>query len=255
MPQVEYEVRDRIAYIKMNRPEKLNAMSHEMLQGLWDAFRSFRDDDQAWLGIVTGAGKAFSVGHDLMEMRTSGKMADTTGSTDELYLFMATQITKPIIAAVNGICLAQGAGVALGADIRVASETVQFGWPQAKRGISSISGPVILGQRIPIGKALEILLTGDFISATEALEFGLINHVVPPSELMSKTMEIATKILDNAPLAVRGMKAATVRGMDKPLTERLEIATQIYDGLQDTADAKEGLTAFLEKRNSVFQGK
>ena len=84
----------------------------------------------------------------------------------------------------------------------------------------------------PIGKALEILLTGDFITATEALELGLINHVVPPSELMSKTMEIATKILANAPLAVRGMKAATLRGMDKPLTERLEIATQIYDGLQ-----------------------
>jgi enoyl-CoA hydratase len=167
---------------------------------------------------------------------------------------MATQITKPIIAAVNGICLAQGAGVALGADIRVASETVQFGWPQAKRGISSISGPVILGQRIPIGKALEILLTGDFITATEALELGLINYVVPPSELTSKTMEIATKILANAPLAVRGMKAATLRGIDKPLTERLEIATQIYDGLQDTADAKEGLTAFLEKRDSVFRG-
>jgi len=254
MAQVEYKVKDRIAYIILNRPEKLNAMTHEMLQGLWDAFTKLRDDDDVWLSIVTGKGKAFSVGHDLMEMRKGGKMADTKGSTDELYLFMATQISKPIIAAVNGICLAQGAGIALGADIRVASDTVQFGWPQTKRGISSISGPVILGQRVPIGKALEILLTGNFINAAEALDIGLVNYVVPPTELMPKTLEIAMKILTNAPLAVRGMKEATLRGMDKSLQERLEIATEIYDGLQDTADAKEGLTAFLEKREPIFRG-
>ena len=161
----EFEIDERLAFITLTRPEKLNAMTHEMLRGLWDAFTKVRDDDEVWLGIVTGEGRAFSVGHDLVEMSAGGKMADTPGSTDELYLFMATQVWKPVIAAVNGICLAQGAGVALGADIRVVADNVQFGWPQVKRGISSISGPVILSQRVPIGKALEILLTGEFISA------------------------------------------------------------------------------------------
>ena len=100
-------------------------------------------------------------------------MADTPGSTDELYHFMATEIWKPIIAAVNGICLAQGAGVALGADIRVAADSARFGWPQVKRGISSISGPVILSQRVPIGKALEILLTATSSMPGKPCKWGL----------------------------------------------------------------------------------
>ena len=255
MPQVGYEVRDRIAYITMNRPEKLNAMTHEMLQGLWDAFTDLRDNDDVWLGIVTGEGRAFSVGHDLVEMSAGGKMADTQGSTDELYYFMATEIWKPIIAAVNGICLAQGAGIALGADIRVAADSAQFGWPQVKRGISSISGPVILSQRVPIGKALEILLTGDFIDAAEALELGLVNYVVPDDQVMNKAEELAGKILENAPLAVRGIKEAAVRGLDLALKDRLEVATNIYDRLQDSEDAKEGLAAFHEKRPPIFRGR
>ena len=160
MALVEYEVRGRIATITMNRPEKLNAMNREMLEGLWEAFTNLRDDPEVWLGIVTGTGRAFSVGHDLEEMGGGGKTS--AGSTDELY-FMVQHIWKPIIAAVNGYCLAQGAGIALGADIRVAAETAQFGWPQTKRGISSISGPVILGHRVPLGQALELLLTGDFL--------------------------------------------------------------------------------------------
>ena len=255
MSPVSYEVRDRIAYITMDRPEKLNAMTHEMLRGLWDAFTDLRDDDDVWLGIVTGEGRAFSVGHDLVEMSAGGKMADTPGSTDELYYFMATEVWKPIIAAVNGICLAQGAGIALGADIRVAADSAQFGWPQVKRGISSISGPVILSQRVPIGKALEILLTGDFIDAAEALELGLVNYVVPDDQVMNKAEELAGKILENAPLAVRGMKEAAVRGLDLALKDRLEVATSIYDRLQDSEDAKEGLAAFHEKRPPIFRGR
>ena len=255
MPQVVYEVRDRIAYITMNRPDKLNAMTHEMLNGLWKAFTSLRDDPDVWLGIVTGNGRAFSVGHDLVEMSAGGKMADTPGSTDELYHFMATEIWKPIIAAVNGICLAQGAGVALGADIRVAADSARFGWPQVKRGISSISGPVILSQRVPIGKALEILLTGDFIDAGEALQMGLVNYVVPGDQVMKKTEDLAHRIMENAPLAVRGMKEAAVRGLELPLKERLEVATRIYDRLQDSEDAREGLEAFQEKRAPIFRGR
>ena len=255
MAQVEYEVKGRIAYITMNRPEKLNAMTHEMLKGLWDAFTNLRDDPDIWLGIVTGEGRAFSVGHDLVEMSAGGKMADVPGSTDELYYFMATEIWKPIIAAVNGLCLAQGAGVALGADIRVAADSAQFGWPQVKRGISSISGPSILSRRVPIGTALELLLTGDFIDAAKALELGLVNYVLPADEVMNKAEELAAKILANAPLAVRAMKEAAMRGLDLPLRDRLEVATSVYDRLQDTEDAREGLSAFQEKRPAVFRGR
>ena len=144
MTLVEYEVKGRIAYITMNRPEKLNAMNREMIDGLWDGFTNFRDDPEVWLAIVSGRGRSFSVGHDLAEMSAGGAAVRGHGSTDELY-FAEQNIWKPIIATVNGHCLAQGAGIAMGADIRIASETAQFGWPQTKRGISSISGPVILG--------------------------------------------------------------------------------------------------------------
>ena len=254
MAQVEYKVDGRIAYITLNRPEKLNAIGHEMLRELWEAFTRLRDDPDVWLGIVTGNGRAFCVGHDLVEMSGGGKMADMPGSVDELY-FMQQHIWKPIIAAVNGICLAQGAGIALGADIRVAAETAQFGWPQTKRGISSISGPVILSHMAPMCNAMEILFTGEFVPASRALELGLVNYVVPEDELMSKAEELAARILQNAPLAVRGMKEAAVRGLHMSLQDRLTVATMVYDRLQDTEDAREGLRAFQEKRDPVFVGR
>ena len=252
MALVEYEVRGRVATITMNRPEKLNAMNREMLEGLWEAFTNLRDDPEVWLGIVTGTGRAFSVGHDLEEMGSGGKTS--AGSTDELY-FMVQHIWKPIIAAVNGYCLAQGAGIALGADIRVAAETAQFGWPQTKRGISSISGPVILGQRVPLGQALELLLTGDFLPASEALSLGLVNYVVPEGEVLPKVEALAGTILQNAPLAVRAMKEATVRGLHLSLHDRLNVATTIFERVGATEDAREGLAAFQEKRAPQWRGR
>ena len=249
----EYQVKGRIASITMNRPEKLNAMNREMLDGLWQAFTNFRDDPDAWLGIVTGKGRAFSVGHDLEEMRGESGAPANAGSTDELY-FMVQHIWKPIIAAVNGYCLAQGAGIALAADLRVVADTAQFGWPQTKRGSSSISGPVILGHRVPLGKALELLLTGDFLPASEALKNGLVNNVVPETEVMPKAEELAKKILQNAPLATRAMKEATLRGLHLSLHDRLNVATTIFERVGATQDAKEGLAAFQEKRPPQWKG-
>jgi E-phenylitaconyl-CoA hydratase len=250
---VEYEVKGRIAYIAMNRPEKLNAMNREMLDGLWDAFARLRDDQEVWLGIVTGRGRSFSVGHDLVEMSSGGSAVRGPRSTDELY-FMEQHIWKPVIAAVNGHCLAQGAGIALGADIRVAADTAKFGWPQTKRGISSISGPVILSQRIPLCRAMELLFTGEFMEADEALKLGLVNHVVPEQQLMSKAEEIAETILQNAPLAVGAMKEAAVRGLHLSVHDRLNMAGMIFEQVRDTSDAQEGLDAFHEKRAPVWTG-
>ena len=254
MPLVEYEVKGRIAYITLNRPEKLNAINHEMLSGLWDSFTRLRDDPEVWLGIVTGTGRAFSVGHDLVEMTSAAPGEKAAGTTDELY-FVQQQTWKPVIAAVNGICLAQGAGIALGADLIVAAESAQFGWPQVKRGLTSISGPVTLSQRIPLPRAMEALLTGEFIPAAEALKLGLVNYVVPGDQLMSKAEELAGKVLENAPLAVRGMKEAAVRGLHLSLHDRLGVATSVFDRVSQTEDAREGIEAFKGKRPPVWKGR
>jgi E-phenylitaconyl-CoA hydratase len=250
---IKYETDKHIAYITMNRPEKLNAITPNMLSGLWDAFTDLRDNPDIWLGVVTGTGRAFSVGHDLKAMSTMSGEDKASGGTDQLYL-MQQNITKPIIAAVNGLCLAQGGGIAMGSDILIASETAQFGWPQTKRGLSSISGPVILSRRIPHGKAMELLFTGGFLSAQDALSIGLVNYVVPESQLIEKTNELAYKILENAPIAVRGMKEAVLPGNDETLKGRLNRATEIFERVRNTADAQEGLDAFKEKRPPIWKG-
>jgi len=254
MALVEYEIKGRTAYITLNRPEKLNALNHEMLALLWEAFTDFKENDDVWLGIVTGTGRAFSVGHDLVEMGSGTEEQRKAGSTDELY-FLEQNTWKPLIGVVNGLCLAQGAGIALGADIKIASEDARFGWPQVKRGLTSISGPVILSHRIPLCKALEYLFTGDFMSAQEAQELGLINYVVSPDRLMEKAEEIAAKILENAPLAVRSMKEGAVKGQHLSLRDRLGLAQEVFGRVRDTEDAQEGLDSFNEKRPPVWKAR
>ena len=136
--------------------------------------------------IVTGNGRAFSTGHDLVAMANA--RANEGPSTGDLYVVQAN-IWKPIIAAINGICLAQGCGIALGSDIRVASSEAQFGWPQAKRGLASVSGPALLSHVVPRNIAFEFLFTGDFVDAQRALDLMLVNYVVPPEEVMPKAEE------------------------------------------------------------------
>jgi len=255
MEFVIYEVRDRIARITMNRPDKLNAINPQMRAELFEAFEDVEHNPDVWLAIITGTGRSFSVGHDLVSMAGRAHPGGGPGerTTDDLYLYLS-QFYKPVIAAINGICIAQGAGLALLSDIRIAADTAQLGWPQVKRGISSMSGPCLLTQEVPHNVAMELLMTGDFIGAQDALRLSLVNRVVPPDELMATAEAMAAKICDNAPLAVRGIKEATLRGRGVDLAERLKIGRAIANRVEVSADGKEGLAAFKEKRAPNWTG-
>ena len=255
MEFVVYEIRDRIAHIRMNRPDKLNAINNQMRAELFEAFEDVERNPDAWVTIITGTGRSFSVGHDLVSMaaRTIPGGGPGERTTDDLYLYLS-QFYKPIVAAINGICIAQGAGLALLSDIRIAADTAQFGWPQVKRGISSMSGPCLLTEQVPHNVAMEFLMTGEFVGAQDALRLNLVNRVVPADEVMSAAEAMAAKIRDNAPLAVRGIKEATLRGKGHDLAERLKIGRAIANRVEVSADAKEGLAAFKEKRAPRWTG-
>ena len=254
MPEKEalYEIKNGIAYITLNRPEKLNAIDPAMRQILWDSFQDVKHNPEVRCAIVTGSGRAFSTGHDLVAM--AADRANEGPSTGDLYIVQAN-IWKPIISAINGICLAQGCGIALGSDIRIASSEAQFGWPQVKRGIASVSGPALLAQILPRNIAFEILFTGEFIDANRAHELMLVNHVVAPEEVMSKAEEIANKIVANAPLSVGAIKEASMLGASMDLENRVAFAQTKRDLILHTADAAEGVKAFAEKRAPVWTGK
>ena len=250
--EVLYEIKEGIAYITMNRPEKLNAIDPAMRELLWDAFQDVKNNPEVRCAIVTGAGRAFSTGHDLVAMAAGH--ANEGHSTGDLYVVQST-IFKPIIAAINGICLAQGCGIALGSDIRIASSKAEFGWPQAKRGISSVSGPALLSQVVPRNIAFEFLFTGDFVNAEKALQLMLVNYVVEPEEVMPRAEEIARKITANAPLSIAAIKEAAIKGSEMGLEERVAFAQKKRDEVLATEDAKEGVLAFAEKRAPVWKGR
>ena len=254
MSVVEFEVREKVAYVTLNRPEKLNAINHDVLDGCTEAFDEVKFNPDIWWMVITGTGRAFSTGHDLVEMAKRTERRTRTGAATDFYQFLQ-ELYKPTVAAINGLCLAQGGGIALSCDIRIASEEAQFGWPQVKRGISSTSGPTILFQQVPKNIAMEMLFTGDFIPAERALELQMVNHVVPHDKLMEKAEEVIRKIMASAPLSVRAIKETGVRGLDMNMEQRVRLASLISAQVSKSADTAEGLKAFAEKRDPVWTGK
>lgn len=249
---VRYEVRDHIATITLSRPAKKNAINHAMRKEVQDAFNDIKFNPDIWLAILTAEGDVFCAGKDLLE--TAPEDDGSVMSNDELYLFQRS-IYKPLICALNGPCLAQGGGFSLMSDIIVMSERASIGWPQVKRGISSVSGPTLCAQAIPWTQAMGYLMRGMPIPAEECLRWGIANEVVPHDQLMPAALRWAEQIMESAPLAVRAIKEAARRGYELPSEDRIYMARDVADRILHSDDSKEGITAFKEKRNPVWQGR
>lgn len=254
-----FEVEDRIATITLNRPEVMNAMDPATYRELSEAWRTVRDDPDIWAAIITGAGdRSFTSGADLRGV--SGQLANEPWrfwqtQTDQL-LNRGLEVWKPVIAAVNGYCLGGGMTLLLATDIRIASTNATFALSEVKRGILPANGGTQRTLRqLPYPVAMELLLTGDRIDAERARTIGLISDVVESDQLMIKAREVATKICENGPLAVRAIKELAVRSQYLNLDDGLRMEQAIARVLGSTEDAKEGISAFNEKRTANFEAK
>ena len=268
VPDLIYEKRDGIAYLTMNRPERRNAFSPELMVRLGEAWIDFRDDPELRVAILTGAGdRAFSAGADLERLIPlfSGARAPEDDWDKRLMadfsLFQAAllrgfELYKPVIAAINGFALAGGAEIVQATDIRLATPHAQLGLSEVKRGLIPAGGSLVrLPRQIPYCKAMEILLIGDALSAEEAHRIGLINEIVPADQLMARAEEIARKIAENGPLAVAKCKEAVLRGSGLPLEQAFEIEGGCARDVLTSQDAVEGPRAFMEKRKPRFTGR
>jgi enoyl-CoA hydratase/carnithine racemase len=253
-PLVLYEVKDHIALITLNRPEKMNALNQGMRKIFQNALLDIKHNPDIWLGIITGRGRGFCSGKDLLEKIPPEEVDRSVLSTNERYMLLRS-INKPMIAAVNGACLAGGAGTALLSDIVIMSDQAYFGWPQVKRGISSVSGPSMLSRMLPRGVAMSYLLRGKFITAEEALALQIAHEVVPHDQLMEAAYRWAHEILENAPLAMQAIKEAERLTENSPLNVRMDVARELANRVLRSEDSKEGIQAFKEKRAPVWKGR
>jgi enoyl-CoA hydratase len=253
-----YETRDGIGFITFNRPKVLNALNRKTMEELQDILTSARDDDSVRVLILTGAGeKSFVAGADIGELAVQTPVSGKeTAAFGQGVLHLLETIGKPSIAAVNGFALGGGCEVALACSMRLASKTARLGQPEVKLGLmTGYGGSQRLTRLCGKGVAYELCLTGEMISAEEALRIGLVNHVYEPAELMAAAEALAKKIIANAPLSIKFTMEAIERGMEMPLAEGQYIETTLFGVLAATEDMREGTRAFLEKRPAQFRGK
>ena len=253
-----YEKRGKIAYITLNRPEVMNAMDPETYQALSEAWVDVRDDPDVWCAIITGAGdRAFTAGADLKKTIPREREKWHFWQTqEEQILNRGLEVWKPVIAAVNGYCLAGGMTLLLATDLRVAADHAQFGLSEVKRGILPGNGGTQRTLRqLPYPVAMWLLLSGERLSAQKAYQYGLVNKVVPLSELMEEAERMADVVCKNGPLAVRAIKELAVRSQYLPLDHGLRLEEAIQQVLMTTEDAREGPRAFSEKRPPDFKGR
>lgn len=253
-----FELTEHVATLTINRPEAMNAMDPETYKQLSDAWIEVRDNPEIWCAIITGAGeRAFTAGADLKKtIPRQPEMWEFWQTQSDQILNRGLEVWKPVIAAVNGYCLAGGMTLLFATDIRVAADHATFGISEVKRGILPANGGTQRTLKmVPYPVAMELLLIGDQISAEQALTYGLINKVVPRDLLMTTAQDYARRICANPPLAVRAIKELAVRSQYLHLSDGLRLEGAIQQVLRQTEDAKEGPRAFAEKRPAVFHGR
>lgn len=252
-PTIRYEVEDHVAIITIDRPDAMNAMTKDMLAALDAVFADFQADDESWVAILTATGdRAFCTGMDLKEAIPLLTAGDSLGYDDHTKR-QFSDVFKPIIAAVNGYCIAGGMEMIAGTDLRIAAEHAKFGLGEVRWGLVPAGGSHIrLPRQIPWAIAMEMLLTGEPIDAQRAYEVGLVNKVVPGDKLMDAAREMAQQICRNGPLAVRTSKEIAVRGLGLETGFVIEkaLAARVFA----SEDAQEGPRAFAEKRSPEFTG-
>ncbi len=253
-----YERHNGIGYVTVNRPEKLNALNRKTMDELQECFQEIEPDDEVRVVILSGAGeKAFVGGADINELAVQtpveGKEMSVRG---QKILDLIEHLGKPVIAAVNGYALGGGCELALACTVRIASENARFGQPEVKLGlIPGYAGTQRLPRLVGKGRALEMMLSGEPVSAAEAYRIGLVNQVVPAQDLIAAAEKLAQKILANAPLAVKFALEAVNHGFEMSQAEGQFLEANLFGLCCTTADMKEGTRAFLEKRPARFTGK
>ena len=258
LENVLYEKKGAIAYVTVNRPKVLNALNHRTWADLRTAFEDARDDAEVRGVILTGAGdKAFIAGADIWELaHVSAVEAEQSSSFGQGVLNLIENLGKAVIAAINGFALGGGCETAMACTIRIAAESAKFGQPEVKLGLLPGGGGT---QRLPRlvgkGRALQIILSAETISAAEAYRIGLVNEVVPTADLISRAETILKQIFANAPIAVKYSLEAVNKGLETSQAEGLALEASFFGLCAATEDKKEGTSAFLEKRAAQFQGR
>jgi enoyl-CoA hydratase/carnithine racemase len=257
LANVLYEKKDAIAYVTVNRPKVLNPLNTPTWQDLRTAFEDAQNDPTVRGVILTGAGKAFIAGADISELaRASAVDAEQASRFGQGVLDLIENLGKPVVAAVNGFALGGGCETAMACTIRIAVESAQFGQPEVALGLLPGGGGT---QRLPRlvgkGRALQLILSGEMISAQEAHRIGLVNEVVPTTDLIARAEAILNRIASNAPLAVKYALEAANKVVETSQREGLLLEASYFGLCAATEDKKEGTTAFLEKRAAQFHGR
>jgi enoyl-CoA hydratase/carnithine racemase len=258
LENVLYEKKGSIAYVTLNRPKVLNALNRQTWEDLRSAFEDARDDAEIRGVILTGTGdKAFIAGADIGELaQITAVEAEQSSAYGQEVLDLVENLGKPVIAAINGFALGGGCETAMACTIRIATETAKFGQPEVKLGIIPGGGGT---QRLPRlvgrGRALQLILSGETISAQEAWRIGLVNEVVAGAELMTRAEAILKQIFSNAPLAVKYSLEAVNKGLETSQAEGLSLEASLFGLCAGTEDKKEGTQAFLQKRPAQFHAR
>jgi len=250
------EKREQVAFITLNRPEKLNTFSSQLARELNDALRQFDADNEVRVVILKGAGKAFSTGIDISEFpgQTPLEYQAWSELMDEMHLTIAA-MTKPVIAMVHGYAVANGAGLMFAADLAVVAEGTKIGTTAINVGLLC-TGPLIPATYcLSKAKVMEMMLSGDMIDAAEAYRLGLVNKVVPLEKLEEETLALAQKIINKSPLAVKLGKQFYYQVISMPYRQRFAYSNEVFARLCTSEDAKEGIDAFLTKRKPTWRGK